>query len=476
MAKRNVVNQTNIVSCFNSSLTFSFDFGFRLILVEVVKRANLIQIIDDDQAVVPYLPVPSVGQKNNNKQKVLCRREHYIMSDDSILNEALATGICLGLPGVSVSIGNRDGILWSGADGYSEVERRESMHTDNCFCIGSITKTFVAVVILQLVDEGKIKLEKTVLDYIPQDSPHHALVSQIPNTATATLSHLLCHQSGIPTWEFESQWIRAGRGADIVEGKIWDKAETLQYLVNSKPTGKPGECFSYSNTNYTLLGLVIENVTGNGAASEIRKRILVPLGLKSAYLDSFEEGTTLARTSHYHFATKAFVESAGIPSIFQPGSHPYLVNTSAANLSTEWTAGGMIMNMSDLVTYTRALRDGKLLSDAMKQEMFTYRPPTSDQIGDDSTGTQGKSLDESGTFYCQGICHKTKYESSSSWGHGGLTLGFSSRMLWLEDQDVVLACATNIGLMHSGFGEGQSPWDLFVSNVLLPAVKQYVGV
>ena len=399
------------------------------------------------------------------------------MPDDSILRKALATGICLGLPGVSITIANRDGILFSGADGYAELESQTRMDTSNCFCIGSITKTFVAVVILQLVDEKKIQLEKTVLDYIMPTSPYHALVAQIPNTELASLSHLLCHQSGIPTWEFEPRWIRAGRGVDIVPDKIWKKTETLEYLVNSEPTGRPGECFSYSNTNFTLLGLVIERVTGNDIAEEIRKRILAPLKLNSAYLDLFEETVpqSAKTTDHYHFATKAFEESAGISSIFRPATHPYLINTSAANLSTEWAAGGLVMNMQDLASYARALRDGTLLSNEMKQEMFTCRLPASDKIGDASSGARDKSLKQSGEYYCQGVCHKIKYRISL-WGHEGLTLGYSSFMLWLEDKDVLLAGATNVGSMHSGFEDGLSPWDMFVANILLPAVFQYVGL
>jgi D-alanyl-D-alanine carboxypeptidase len=412
--------------------------------------------------------------------------------DVTLLQDALATGVCLGLPGISVSIANQDGILWSGADGFADVESRTPMETnDHSFCIGSITKTLVAVVLLQLVEEGKVDLDQTVLDYIPnQDSSdeQYKLVAQIPNTATATLRHVLCHQSGIPTWEFVGDWIRNGRGSSIMDpSKVWDKTETLRYLVQDRTpaTGAPGEQFSYSNTNYTLLGLVIEHVTQNSAAFEIRSRLLEPLGLTSAYLESFETAPSSSApstklTSHYHYATRHFVETAGISRHFQPGWHPHIINTtSACNLSTEWTAGGMVMSMPDLVTYTRALRDGQLLSPTMMQELLTYRPPHSDQIGDDSSGAQGKSLAASEAYYSQGICHhnKTKQNGLSyhNKGHGGLTLGFCSRMLWFQDQDLVLACATNVGLMHSGFEEGKSPWDLFVSSILLPAVQQFVG-
>ena len=447
--------------------------------------------------------------------------------NDLMLHQALETGICLGLPGISIAIGktssssSSSSLLWSGSKGFSELETKQAMSsTEHSFCIGSITKTFVAVVILQLVEEGKLDLNKTVLDYLRRPTAAEAatsstsastddwlcyeLVSKVPNSQRATLRHLLCHQSGIPTWEFQPDWIRAGRGADIVdEDKIWTKLETLTFLVPPPNDGDinqndndddysattatffPGQCFSYSNTNYTLLGLVIEHVTGNEASMEIRNRILEPLELTSAYLDSFEKlpaNSNSRLPSHYHFATSAFRKSAGVSPLFSslPHHHPCLINTSRANFSTEWTAGGLVMTMPDLWTYAQALLqrrgDGssRLLSKAMLDEMKTYRPPASDIVGEDSAGTKGKRLNDSGDYYCSGIC-KHLEQQQISWGHGGLTLGFSSNMVYLEDSDVIVTCATNVGSMHSGFPEGRSPWNLFVSQVLMPAVKEYIS-
>ena len=138
------------------------------------------------------------------------------------------------------------------------------------------------------------------------------------------------------------------------------------------------------------------------------------------------------------------------------------------------------MTMPDLWTYAQALlqrrADGssRLLSKAMLDEMKTYRPPASDIVGEDSAGTKGKRLNDSGDYYCSGIC-KHLEQQQISWGHGGLTLGFSSNMVYLEDSDVIVTCATNVGSMHSGFPEGRSPWNLFVSQVLMPAVKEYIS-
>jgi len=245
--------------------------------------------------------------------------DHQATDKSALLQDALATGICMGLPGVSVALANKEGILWSGTDGYSNLETSEPMTPEIRFCIGSITKTFVAVVILQLVDENQLHLDKTALDYLCEGTPEYQAVEKVANTQTATLRHLLSHQSGIPTWEFSPEWITSGRGKDLDPNKVWTKTETLTYLTKTPAVCQPGEKFSYSNTNYTILGLVIESVTGQEFHEQIRTRVLKPLLLEgSSYLDSFEAPAPPPGCSarHYHWATREFVQQAGLSSHF----------------------------------------------------------------------------------------------------------------------------------------------------------------
>lgn len=404
---------------------------------------------------------------------------------DQVMGKALASGVSLGLPGIAVAIvDEKTDATWSGVDGWSDIQKQTPMARSDRFCVGSITKTFVAVVILQLVDEGKLELDKTASDYLfaRDSSPHQQhrrllLLRLMPNINSATLRHLLSHQSGIPTWEFQPEWIKAGRGCNIQRDKIWGKDETLLYLSGAERTFKPGERFSYSNTNFTILGLVIESVTGNDVTIEIKNRILDPLQLQNTYLDSFQvPPPNGSLTCHYHFATPDFVRAAGLSdSAFGRVSlRPDLIETTATNLSTEWVAGGMVMSIGELVLYGKALLCDRnaLLSESMRHEMFTYRPPECDIMGSSALGTQRQSLLESGEQYCQGVCRETTTVfGEESFGHGGLTLGFCSKLLCVDD-DLVIACATNVGIMHSGFESGTSPWEIFVSSVLLPAVKK----
>jgi D-alanyl-D-alanine carboxypeptidase len=244
-------------------------------------------------------------------------------------------------------------------------------------------------------------------------------------------------------------------------GHVWGKTETLEYCTGDllPATNAPGAKYSYSNTNYTILGLIIEHVTGNDAATEIRKRILEPLGLRNTFLESFEEKQG-GYVSHYHYATPAFQEAAGVHRGFTE-VRPQVVETTAGNLSPEWTAGGMLSSAPDLLRYARALRDGELLEPATHRLMFTYYPPA----GGGSPNRQ----------YMLGISRSERaYGDFASVGHGGGTLGFSARMIWFEGTDVIIILLTNIGSMHSGLSP--SPVSLFFNHVLVPAVMEYVGV
>jgi D-alanyl-D-alanine carboxypeptidase len=375
--------------------------------------------------------------------------------DDAVLQDALVQGITMGLPGISVAIGLGDEVIWTGTAGYSDVVGRVPVQPDDRFGVGSITKTMVARVILQLAEEGLVELDKTPADYLDQP-----IIGEIYNTDAATIRHLLNHQSGIPTWEFQEDWMPKGRGAEMEIGHVWGKTETLEYCTKDllPATNEPGARYRYSNTNYTILGLIIEAVTGNSAAGEMRTRILEPLGMENTFLESFEE-IPGGYVNHYHYATPDFVAAAGIHDAFTE-LRPYFVESTAGNLSPEWTAGGAVASASDLVRWARAIRDGELLeTQAMRDEVFTYYEP--------SEGRPGRSQ------YMQGISRtEGYYEDYAAYGHSGGTLGFTAYMYFLEDTDVIITMVTNVGGMHSGLSP--SPVSLFFREVFLPRAMRWL--
>lgn len=370
------------------------------------------------------------------------------------MESVLVQGIAMGIPGISVAIGRGDSVAWAGTAGYSDLVGRVPVEAGDRFGIGSITKTFVARVVLKLVEEGKLDLNKAPTDYLDSE-----IVGSVPNTNQASLRQLLNHQSGIPTWEFQPDWIRKGRGDQMELDHVWGKTEALDYVTgNQVPADhEPGYQYAYSNTNYTLLGLIIEAVTGNDVAVEMRHRLLQPLHLENTFLESFET-IPGGYVHHYHYATPEFAATAGVHRDF-PEIRPLLIETTAGNLSPEWVAGGMVSTAADLVRWAQALRDGELLGAAMQQEVFTYYPP-----------------EESGNprmQYMQGIQRIDDFvDGRAVFGHSGGTLGFSAMMGWVEDTDLVMVILTNVGSMHSGLKP--APVGLFLRE-FLPAVMKHWG-
>lgn len=228
----------------------------------------------------------------------------------AILHASLDDAIARGAPGLSVAIGTRDGVVWTGVAGNADVSKHVPVRRDDAFGIGSITKVFVAVVALQLVEEGKLSLDATPASVLGGQA-----VRGIANADSATVEQLLAHTSGIASWEDDPNWIRAGRGEAVVPAHRWPRTGALDYIRGKPATGAPGAAFSYSNTNFTLLGMMIEAVTRHSAATEIRTRILRPLGLRDSWLEGFEAPRgPIAR--RYHYATATFRKDAGISPAF----------------------------------------------------------------------------------------------------------------------------------------------------------------
>ena len=352
---------------------------------------------------------------------------------DQALRAELAKGLARGMPSISMAIATRQGVIWEGAVGYADLHSRSRAHPGYLYGIGSITKMFVACVVEELVDEGKLRLDAPVRDLLGE-----RVIAGVPNADRATVQQLLDHTSGIPSWEFDRDWIRHGRGAEMDVSHVWSKTEALDYLKSGrdKPTNEPGLGYGYSNTNYTLLGLIIEKVTGREAVTEVHERILAPLGLGDMHFEGFEPVDESRLPSRYHFGTADFLRDAGMHSSFRrvtsPFVHDPLIDVSASNLSTEWTAGAMVATARDLALFARALRDGQVVGPAALARMSAFRPT------DDKDEDMGQGL------------ARDRYGTEVLIGYTGNVLGFGAAVGWVPNEDVVIALMTNVGAMHAG--------------------------
>lgn len=347
---------------------------------------------------------------------------------EATLRHELGKGLGAGMPSVSAAIATRQGVIWSGALGYADLRQRSRAHPGYLYGVGSITKMFVACVIEQLVDEGRLSLDATAGELLGE-----SVLAGIPNANRATIRQLLDHTSGVPSWEFDPEWIRNGRGAAMDVGHLWSKTEALDYLRSGRDPApnEPGAGYAYSNTNYTLLGLVIEKVTGHEAVQEVHQRLLAPQGLTDIRFEGFESEDATRLPARYHFGTPEFLRAAGMHATFRR-IDGRLIDVSRSNLSTEWTAGAIVATAPDLALFARALRDGLIVSPAALRRMESFRP-TDDR--DEDMG-QGLALD--------------RYGKEALIGYSGNVLGFGAVVGWLPRGDMVLVVMTNVGAMHAG--------------------------
>lgn len=344
----------------------------------------------------------------------------------SALNSLLQEAVDSGIPGISVAVANSESLIWSGVAGQADIVTNTAVQTDHLFGIGSITKTFVAAIILQLVEEGLLSLDKTAVKILGAE-----VAGRVPNADLATIAQLLNHTGGIPSWEDDPLWIKEARGAQQQIDRLWEPEQTLPYIEQSPVMNAPGEKYAYANTNHTLLGLVIEHVTGNNLVDEIHRRILKPLNLSDIYLEGFQSVPSERLSKRYHYSTPEFERDAGIHSSF-PTVREGLIDVSTSNLSVEWAAGGMVASASDLACYAAALQTGKLLqpqSMAFMKDWFPIKP--GQEIGH-------------GMFR---VCTQAGYTLV---GHMGAVLGYTASMQWFEGQDLAMVVLANVGTMHIG--------------------------
>jgi CubicO group peptidase (beta-lactamase class C family) len=323
------------------------------------------------------------------------------------LDEVLQAGLAAGLTGIALRVERGDEVVFDAAAGLASLERETPLTPADRFRIASATKTFTAVLVLQLVDEGVLTLEDTVGEWL--DDP---VVGRIPYVDRITLRQLLNHTSGVYDY-FDGDstfWQDAyfGEGADWA--RIWTPLEVLAYVDGARhaPYFAPGEGSYYSNTGYVLLGLIVEEAAGQGYAEQLRDRILAPLGLEDTFYAATQPVPGGTVDSYHHLEGE-------------------VVNVSAIHLSAYGAAAGIVSTTRDLTRFIDALVDGELLRPATLEEMFAFGP--SDRPGFE-TGL--------------GVM-RVQTPSSEVVGHPGDGPGATARMYRLAGTDLTLVLLANTG-------------------------------
>ncbi|WP_188187743.1 serine hydrolase domain-containing protein [Nonomuraea sp. SYSU D8015] len=218
---------------------------------------------------------------------------------------------------------------------------------DSRFRIGSQTKRMTATIVLQLVEEGRLGLEDKLADVLPEVVAQDA----VERAGEITVRQLIRHTSGIPNW-FDPALV------DIYDTTTYIPPMDLVKKSRSRPrTGEPGEKFTYSNTNYTLLGMIIERVTGHALAAEFSRRLFAPLKMSRTYLPARPPQGIKGPHGHgYH------TDAQGVR------HDMHRLNASYGN-----GAGGVVSTARDVSAFSRAFQQGRLLP-ADLQRVITDPP------------------------------------------------------------------------------------------------------
>ena len=183
-----------------------------------------------------------------------------------------------GVPGVTVGIVTKDGRVQGFASGESDTATHRKMEPTDLMLAGSTGKTLFAAVALQLIDSGKLELDAPISKYLGT----RPWFSRLPNAKDVTVRQLMTHTSGIIRYEFNDKFTTDLRANP---GKVWTPEEQIAYLFDTAAPFAAGQGWDYSDTNYIVLGLIVEQITGAKYYDLIRERLLTP-DRKSTRLNS----------------------------------------------------------------------------------------------------------------------------------------------------------------------------------------------
>lgn len=329
------------------------------------------------------------------------------------------------IPGLSVAIAGPEGLIWSGVAGYSDIEERQAISQGHLFGIGDLSSDFIAATALSVIDDGLLDENATPLDILGD------VVSHIEYADRATVKQLIGQQSALYSYDRDNDWQRRARGIQLNPNYIWSKEEPLKYNVSNMiiSTAIPGAEVSYSKTNATILGLIIEKTSGGFLEEEIRNRILVPHNLRETFLDGYEEIPQDKRVGSYHLGTNEFITDVGINAKFQFIDDTILLDTAGTSLSSEGAAGSILSTPRDLALLRAAVMHGDL------KKLSGYLPS------------------------------ETKYHSE--------ILGFTTDMVVLVESGLVVVSTVNLGVANTGDNESREFLNTYMEKIILPVAKKY---
>ena len=304
------------------------------------------------------------------------------------------------IPGAAAAVAVGD-CLWQGASGLANLSTHEPVRDDTLFAIASVTKPFVAAVVLKLADDGVLGLDDRLSRWVPE----------FPGSRRITLRQLLNHTSGNDDYVTDGRFLAAQRRRG--QAASWTPRQLLRYVPG--PFAKPGERWNYSNANYLLLGLVIERATHSTVGRELHRRILPPAASDRIVFQGEERPRGPVAVGYHRLH--------GGPALESTANNPLVPSTAEA--TSAWASGNLLASAGDLARAGDRIFRGSLLSAQARRAQTqwvkaVFQPPE----------------------YGLGLA-RDKLAGQEVWGHSGDMAGFHSDLWHLPGSGATVAALIN---------------------------------
>jgi D-alanyl-D-alanine carboxypeptidase len=319
-------------------------------------------------------------------------------------------------PGASLGVVQKDGSVVGLASGLADKTGSRKLLPSQLMMAGSTGKTFFAALALQLIEAGQLDLNAPVAKYLGD----RAWFPRLPNAKDITVRHLMTHTSGLVRYEMNPRFTADLRAQP---DKVWAPEEEVAYLLDATPPFAAGQGWDYSDTNYIVLGMILEKLTGTQAYDEITRRFLNPLKLTEV------APTRSRRTPGLVNGYAGPKDPLGLPDEVNPNG------VFVINPQFEWAGGGFATSARQLARWGHALYTAQAISPKMRDLMIAEAVPA--RLGPE-------------TRYGLGVIVRPTTPVGRTWGHSGFFPGYLTELVHLPDRGITLAVQINTSATARG--------------------------
>jgi D-alanyl-D-alanine carboxypeptidase len=337
---------------------------------------------------------------------------------NSIYQDLIETYSSKGFPGINLLIDRSGEDLWVGSSGVSRIENQQALEPCNIMPAGGSGKLFCGAAVMMMVEDGLLELDNTIDKYLPTD-----IAARVPNGGSATIANLLSHTSGIPDY-----YENINAMLDLLNNKDIDfsRERMLEdYVYGKSPKFNPGDEYSYSNSNYEILTLIMDQVYPKGHIAYYDWRILARLGLRKTF---YKSDTTYINLYERGMANGYF------------DRHGDGVLENATDLSLTIASGqtgsdGVVSNVVDIHTLLKSIMEADLISTGSMNLMKEYIK--------EKEGFQTYK-------YGLGLVYRDYGQYGMAIGYPGSSPGFATEAWYFPDKDTYVVYQVNAGNFLSG--------------------------